>query len=387
MKFMQSLFASLFIFIFFTAPVLAGTEVRTYEIPDVREAFCGPEISPRHCKCAFHNQCGDGMDSDASFALVLSSFQEWNRGKIQAMGEQCLKRDGYWDKSDWQCTFCTEGDVLSGQKCVTPKQIDPEKAECAAALKNLPNSWEKYSDFDTRIAISDASYEVNEYNRVLDEIADMIAEVHALETEMEVMAAYRIELRAYKQALVQNIKTNLLKSFWRLSYVTYVTINSAKGAGGSVEKLLNPTDSAEAIGAGLKLIQANTPGHVKELQVSDGTIQGQVKSIGVNASLEALESIASPSAVVQQVMKDVKSAVVPSANISEAEVTILRTQHLENNSVDTALAESYAASIALRGQIWTLEASIANKYNELQQWKAKEYQRVRANLEEQCKQN
>jgi hypothetical protein len=152
-----------------------------------------------------------------------------------------------------------------------------------------------------------------------------------------------------------------------------------------VEKLLNPKDSAEVIGAGLKLIQSNTPGHVKELQISDGTVKGKIKSIGVNATLEVLESVVNPSAVVQQVMKDVKSAVVPSADISKEEIAILRTQHLENDDVNNALSESYEETYRLRAALFTIEAHIANKYNQMQQWKEKEHARVKVGLEDQCK--
>jgi hypothetical protein len=218
----------------FVPYVHAGTDIRKYEIPDVRNAYCGAEVAPYYCKCAFHNQqCkSSGLEQDGANAFVLDGFREWNRQKIQTMGEQCLKNDGYWEISAWQCTYCTEGDVLNGKKCVAPEKVDTEALECKAALTDFDNSWEKYSDFDTRIPVSQASFEVKEYNRVLDEIANLIVETYELEIAMEVQRHYRLELRAYKQALVQNIKTNILKAFWRLSYVTYATIKSAKGSGG-----------------------------------------------------------------------------------------------------------------------------------------------------------
>ncbi len=372
--------------ILFLSPLIgmAGTETNRYKIPDVRDAFCGPEIQPRFCKCAFHNQCGAEMDSGASADFVLSQFREWNRLQIQTMGESCLLRDGDWDKNTWECTYCTDGDVMQNGRCVASELADPAIAECQQAERDFANDWMKFSDFDNRIPVSEASSEVQQYDRVLDEIGDLIMQVYELETQMQLQAEYRLELRAYKDALVQNIKTNLLKAFWRLSYVTYVTIDGAKGAGGSVEKLLDPADVVQTLGAGMKLVQANAPGHIKELQVSDGSIQGKLKSIRFNASLEVMESMGDPSAVVQQVMKDVKGAVVPSADISPEEVAILRTQHLDNKAVDAALAESYAESTQLRGQIWTIEAVIANKYNELQDWKAKEYERVQLGLLKQC---
>lgn len=385
MKTLEKSVATLLVFLFIALPVNADKQENTYKIPDVRDAFCGPEIAPRFCKCAFHNQCGKEMDSDASYNYVLSEFHAWNRQKIQSMGEACLRADGHWNRSTWTCVRCTEGDERVGTRCVEPEKVDPEVAECKQAEKDFNRDWKKFSDFDERIPISEASNEVQQYDRVLDEIGGLIAEVYELETQMQLQAEYRKELRVYKDALVQNIKTNLLKAFWRLSYVTYTTTKGAMGQEGSIRKVLDPASQIEVLGAGMKLVQANTPGHVKELQVSDGTIKGKLKSIRFNASLEIIESAGDPSAVVQQVMKDVKGAVVPSADISPEEIAILRTQHLDNNAVDAALAESYAESTAMRGQIFTLEAKIANKYNELQEWKAKEYQRVQLGLLEQCK--
>jgi hypothetical protein len=117
---MKQLIASFFIALLLTSPVLAGKQENTYKIPDVREAFCGPEIAPRFCKCAFHNQCGQNMDQGASYDTVLSGFREWNRQNIQAMGEACKRADGHWNKSTWTCTTCTEGDERQGTRCVAP---------------------------------------------------------------------------------------------------------------------------------------------------------------------------------------------------------------------------------------------------------------------------
>lgn len=366
--------------------VYAGTEMSRYKVPDVKDAYCGVVINFQYCKCAFHNEYCDGIGLDPSTArtYVTQEFRNWNRERIKVMGEQCLRTGGHWNKSSWSCTTCTEGDVLNGSRCQAPKKSDSEKLECQLALKNIKTDWEKYSDFDDRLG-GDVSYEVQQFNQTMDEIAELISQAHELEYQMELDRQLRLELREYKNALVQNIKTNLLKAFWRLSYVTYTTVKGAQGAGGSVEKLLDPEHAVQGVGAGLKLIQGNIPPVAKEYQIDTSTTQGKLKSIAWNATLETMESIANPKDIAIQFMKDTRGAVIPSANISDEEIAILRTQHLDNKAVEIALAENYTVNAERRLQVLAIEREITEKYNELQSWKFKEYQRVKGNLEDQCR--
>jgi len=300
------------------------------------------------------------------------------------MGESCQLSGGYWNKSNWSCTTCTEGDVLEGRKCVAPEKSDAEKRECQEALQNIETDWEKYSDFDDRLG-SAVSWEVQQFNRTMDEIAELVARAQQLEYDMEVDRQVRLSLREYKQALVQNIKTNLLKAFWRLSYVTYTTAKGAAGTAGSLGKMLNPESVVEGVGAGLKVIQAHIPPGAKDYQIDTSTTAGKIKSIAWNATLETIESVGSPKDVAIQFAKDVRGASIPSPNISDEEIGILRDQHLSNQAIDAAIAESYALNAERRAELLAIEKQITEKYNELQEWKYKEYQRVRANLEDQCK--
>jgi hypothetical protein len=381
---MKQLIASFFIALLLTSPVLAGKQENTYKIPDVREAFCGPEIAPRFCKCAFHNQCGQNMDQGASYDTVLSGFREWNRQNIQAMGEACKRADGHWNKSTWTCTYCTEGDERQGTRCVAPEKIDPEVAECKAALRDFPSTWEKYSDFDDRYS-DGVSYEVQMFNETLDDIGLLIAMAHEIEYELVIKEEIRQEMLAYKEALVRNIRQNVTKALFRLTWVTYNTTKGALGSKGSVEKLLEPTKNVEQIGATLKIMQSNIPPSAKSISFSGSTTASKVGSMAWNATLEAMESSLNPAEIAKQGMKDVKGAVVGGPDITEEEVAILRDQHLSNKAVDEAIAESYAETGALHEELAEMKKLITEKYAELNEWRAKEYQRVEQDLQEQCK--
>lgn len=381
---------SLFLILSFIVPIAhAGSKKTPYEVPSVKDDYCGIVMNFQYCKCAFHNEfCKNiNLSPGSAHAYVQKEFREWNREQIQEMAQKCQRSGGYWNQSNWSCLTCTDGDVLEGTKCVPPEKSDAEnteKEECREALKNIDRDWEKYSDFDDRLD-SGVSYEVQQFNKILDEIAVLVSQADELKYKMEIDRQIRLELREYKKALVQNIRTNLLKSFWRLSYVTYTTIKGAHGAGGSVEKILQPESVMQGVGAGLKLIQANIPPTAKEYQIDTSTTQGKIKSIAWNATLETMESIANPKDIAIQFMKDTRGAVVPSANISDEEIQILRTQHLLNKAIDIQLAESYKINAERRTELAEIEKKVTEKYNKLQTWKQKEYQRVKVKIEDQCK--
>lgn len=362
--------------------VFAGSETTTYHVPDVKDEYCGVHIDFHYCKCAFHNQYCDrvGQHKDGAHAYVFASFLEWNRERIQRMGEQCIAVDGHWDTGKWSCTVCTDGDVLQGSRCVAPHKTE-ERCELP---RDFERRWEVYSDFDDAIPVAAASYEVGQYHKALDELAALIAEAQALEYDMEIDRQTRLELREYKHALVHNIRSNITKAIFRLAWVTYNTVQGGKGNAGSYQTLLEPQHAVEGFGAAMKLVQAHIPAGEKELQFDTSNTEGNVKSIAWNATLETLESVGSPTAVAQQAAKDIKGAIVGGPDLTEAEVAILRQQHLDNQAVDTALAESYAVNATRRAQLLQLEKRIAELHNELQVWKAKEYARVRTSLLEDC---
>lgn len=101
--------------------------------------------------------------------------------------------------------------------------------------------------------------------------------------------------------------------------------------------------------------------------------------------METIESVANPAEIAKQGMKDIKVAIAGGPDITDEEVAILKEQHLSNKAIDEALAVSYAESATKRIELLEIENRITDKYNLLQEWKFKEYQRVKDGLENQCK--
>ncbi len=383
------LFVVLFVFLMLPGLVLAEKVVTTFSMPSPNNDFCGPVMQAAMCRCAFHDQGCDAMNFSQSraYTYVENEYRKWVGELIKKQAEQCIADDGYWNKSTRQCITCTDGDIRNGNNCVpagTPIEETNEPTQQCRALTEFATDWKKYSDFDDAIPVNNASFEVQEYHRVLDELATKITDAQALEYDMEIDRQVRLELREYKQALVDNIRDNITKAIFRLAWVTYNAYNSAQGAASSYQTLLDPDSVVEGVGAGLKTIQGAIPADAKDLQFDTSTTEGKVKSGAWNAALETLESVGDPKAVAVQALKDVRGAAVPGPDITEEEVAILRTQHLENLRVDKALAESYAVNSERRLRLLTLEKEIAELYNEMESWRQKEYARVKVAIEETC---
>jgi hypothetical protein len=365
----------------------AAKEVTKFQVPDVTDKFCGPVMQAAFCQCAFHDNSCDvmKMSQEQAFTFVDNEFRSWVAGLIKVTAEQCIANDGYWNTATRQCIRCTDGDVRSGNKCLAPgSEAEPEEAGQCRALTEFGKDWKKYSDFDSAIPVNDASFEVKEYNQVLDVVARKIAEAEAIEYDMEVDRQIRLDLREYKQTLVDNIRDNITKAIFRLAWVTYNTVKGAEGAAGSYRTLVNPDNAVEALGAGLKTVQGAIPADQKQLQFDTSTTEGKVKSGAWNATLEVLESVADPKAVAVQTIKDVRGAAVPGPDLTEEEVGILRKQHLDNLAVDKALAESYAENAERRQKLLTLKKEIATLYNEMEDWRGKEYARIKSEIESSC---
>jgi len=367
--------------------VLAAKVVTKFEIPSPQNDFCGPEMQAAFCQCAFHGNSCDvmNMTQESAFAFVDREFRAWVAGLIKIAAEQCIVNNGHWNTATRQCVTCTEGEVRSGNKCLPPGSEDElvEDVQCRE-LSEFGKDWKRYSDFDSTIAIEEASFEVKEYHRILDEVAKKITEAEAIEYDMEVDRQIRLDLKEYKRALVDNIRDNITKAIFRLAWVTYNTVKGAEEIAGSYRTLVNPDNAVEALGAGLKTIQEAIPADQKQLQFDTSTTEGQIKSSAWNATLEALESVADPKAIAIQTLKEVRSAALPNADLTEEEVAILRTQHLDNLAIDKALAESYAENSERRIKLLELQKEISVLYNEMEAWRGKEYARVKSEIESSC---
>ncbi len=392
---------TIFLFVLALAAIfIAGcSTTEKFEYPDIKDDFCGVKINYQYCKCAFHNDFCDniGMDKRAANLYVRDEFNKWVDEQLKNWLLQCETAGGIPGEDD--CTYCDEGYKVQDDKCVP---IDEESAEdkdsesssefvpdgplnkdCTINKAEFDREWRKYSDIDDRIPYADRSYEAKKALTSYDQMIEKMVEAFELERDIEIESQMQAQLEEYKSALVQNIKTNLLKAFWRLSWVTYSTVKSGTGLGKSYSELLTKGASVETVGAGLKVIQGTIPS-TSSLAVDTSTIGGKAISVGANTALEAVDSLGDPTKIATELFKSASMATLPSADISPEEIEILRTQHLTNGAIDDALAASRRANTERQAKLAVLEKEITNLQKDIDGWEAKEKERVKASLESSC---
>ena len=368
-----------------------------FETPNIKDDFCGVHLNFQYCKCAFHNEYCDaiGMSKGQANNYVNDEFDTWVAGLVEDFLAQCTAAGGI--AQDDACQYCEEGYQVSDEQCVSPDEAagsdqqetaftpdGPLNSDCTIKADEFDADWKKYSDIDEAIPFEERSYEAKQALTVYEEMIGKMVEAFEIERDIEIENQLQAELLTYREALVQNIKTNLLKSFWRLSWVTYTTIQSGKGVGESYNTLLTSGASAETVGAGLKVIQGIIPND-SALAIDTSTVTGKAKSVGAAVALEAIDSLGDPTKIATELFKSAANAPLPSADISPEEVAILRDQHLTKGAIDEILADSRAANQDREARLATLEQEIGELQTQVDSWEAKEKDRVKFNLEDSCK--
>jgi len=371
-----------------SAAAAAYARVEKFRTPDIKNDYCGVQMDFRYCKCAFHNDyCKDiGLSRGAADDHVQAGFKTWVDGLRAAFKGNCERAGGIF--ADDECRYCKEGMQALEGKCVDEadaaaanEPVNPKT--CAVNPAVFDRDWKKYSDLDDRIAPADRSFEGKEHAATMQKIVDAQLEIFMLERDLEVDRLVRVELRDYKQALVKNIKTNLLKSFWRLTWVTYDTIDANRGMKGSFEKLLDFESIPELLAAKIKLARQVTPGDSK-LAINTDSVTGKVKAVGLSAALDALESVGDPVTVATTVVFESVKSTFGSADLTDEEIEILRQQHLKNRQLDDVLQESYLKNRERRLRADGLKQRVVQFQKELVQWETKEKERVKSALIEAC---
>jgi len=237
--------------------------------------------------------------------------------------------------------------------------------DCSVNESVFDKQWLKYSDVDSLIELKSRSPEAKKVQSISDELRTNYADMLTAEFNLEIERQKRIEIKNIKKLLVRNIKNNLLKSFMRLTYVTYDVINNAYGNKGSIEAILDKST------AGLQIITSYIKMHKSlslksKTEQTTNTIYDSVKGIANSNALEALDSVLDPKKMATNLINDLQKEAFDvvktedkwdDANLSEADFKILKDQYNKNRDFDIALQESYLiSSIIRKGRDLNLEA-------------------------------
>lgn len=379
-------------------PLLSGCTTEKFEYPDIKDDFCGVHINYQYCKCAFHNDYCEqiGMDRRSANVYVKDEYNKWVADLLDTWLLECEVAGGI--PGDDDCTYCDEGFVVKDGECAPADEEESEddkgeksgfvpdrplREDCTVDPAEFESTWKKYSDIDEVIQFNDRSYEAKQALTVYEEMIEKMVEAFELERDIEIENQMQAELEAYRSALVLNLKTNLLKAFWRLSWVTYTTIKSGTGLGDSYSQVLTSGAGVETIGAGLKVVQGVIPS-TSSLAINTSTAGGKAKSVGANVALEAVDSLGDPTKIATELFKSASGAALPSADISQEEINILKEQQLNKGVIDKALEDSRAANRAREARLVELEQEILGLQQQINDWEAKEKERVKSSLESSC---
>lgn len=381
------------VFFVLAAPlfVLAAKEVDTYEIPNVRNDFCGHEIQVAFCRCAFTgDNCADmKVTQEQIHGMVERQFREWVSKQILSTAEQCIADGGYWNTATRQCITCTEGEVRVANKCYAPDKVPADAAEVqnmCPAIISFTKNWRSYSDFAESADPATASAEVQEYNAVLATLTNKITAAQALVYQMEIDRQLRSELRAYKTALVENSAKEITADIFHLAWMVYHTPDGFTGAPGSYRALVDPGAAPEALTAGLEEVRAMVPAEVELLRLDTTKSAAIIAATAFGADLESLQNAGDPRAAAAKAYKDIAAKEIPQPALSDDGIAAIRTQHLENLALDKALSESYAETAQQRTELLQLQKAIAALYADLQSWQQKEFTRAKQEVRNSCTQ-
>lgn len=371
-----------------------------FEYPDIKNDFCGVGIDYRYCKCAFHKEMCDqiGMSKSEADKYVNAQYDEWAGTQLKQWGDSCAGANGVFNHDKAKCSYCEDGFEAQGQDCVKKESGEPDTKsqeassaddilgpDCQVAAGTYDQNWKKYSDIDVVIPYGDRSYEAKQVYDFEERRIALLAEAVALKREQELDRLMLAELDRYHTALLQNIKSNLLKSFWRLAWVTYSTIDSGRGLGENYSELLEGVDiAAEGVGKGLKLIQGVVPND-SALTIDTNSVSGKVKSVSLNTGLEALASLGDPVATATEFFNSSANVNFPSADITDEEVQILKDQHIKKGKIDLAISENGARAAMRTARLASIEAEVAGLDRQIAGWEQKEKDRTRVEIEESCK--
>jgi hypothetical protein len=377
-----------------------GTRKTSFTKPDIKDDFCGIVMNYQYCKCAFHNEFCDSVGLSPSTAnwYVRSEYERWLKFIKDQFASDCRKDNGRVKGNS--CLHCDPPNVWDGDNCINPEntrgvaeresqsfQADgPLENDCNIKEGEFASEWQKYSDFDDRIPYESRSWEVQNYLKAQEKLINLKVENFKLQRDMEIDRQIRIEAREFRKRLVENQRNNLIKATIRMIYLTYTTVKAGSSAGKSFEKFLTGSEVLVRAGGLLSTIKTVIPNDSR-LAIDTNSIGGKVTNIGLSTALAAMENLGNPKDIATTFMTESRNSVMPSANLSDDEIAILRDHYIVKKHVDFAIADSYEVNKQRRKQVIANNQEIAKLNAEIAAWETAEKARVKDLLKYQCEEN
>ncbi len=294
----------------------------------------------------------------------------------------------------------------------------PFDAACNLDPDRFEREWIRYSDIDERIPVNERSFAAKQLVELGQQIRELETAREQLRFDLEVNEFYLEGLHEYRDAVAKNLKQNLIKSFFRLAYVTYATVKSAGGTrefGRFASKTLSPKLGGSILGHGTgwghnfqKLLDGqvgtveklkNFHALAKSLAPQDAYASDQQKlarhglETAIQTALDIGDAMGRTGADQFQSAFDamnnfggaVNKVVLPSADLSREELRLLADHNAAKLSTEQAIVDAVQISTALRQVIARIDAELDRLHTEVPAMLAREKDRVRVMLEEDCR--
>lgn len=87
--------------------------------PHIKDDFCGVHINFMWCKCTFHNEFCDGINTtqDGAREHLYNEFEKWTEEQRDDFMANCIAQNGYMENEE-TCAICVEGAAPQDGWCV-----------------------------------------------------------------------------------------------------------------------------------------------------------------------------------------------------------------------------------------------------------------------------
>lgn len=292
------------------------------------------------------------------------------------------------------------GTLSFGGTMATEEILDKD---CVINEAVFERDWKKYSDFDVfeqdlkddefKKELESRSLEVQKYALAARKVIELEKESLRLQAEIILNGQARREVREIKESLVTMLRANLIKSLFRLSFLTADAIKTGFDAGSTFAELFtfkavkNLPDALEEIGKIAGVVSGLSPegAEVAEALGKNAEDMKMVLDTFTSSSDEIAVNVLGKSL---SLAEDKAKILFPSwdtVQLSPEDISILESQFMNNKALDDFLEESYAEDRMRSARIrMEIPAETERLREEMNVWEGKEKERVRDMLVAGC---
>lgn len=358
-----------------------------FEIPDIHDDFCGVKIDYRICKCARHGEMCKDINRERNVAnfILHSRFNIYVSTLRAQFAASCLSAGGRFREN----------------KCEYYEKSDKEK-QCLPS--DFAQNWKKYSDIDERIPANERSFEAKNVHETGAKLKETLAGLYVLERDIEMNKLMLNEFKEYRKAVATNFKVNMLKSFWRLAWLTYDTaagsaapmrmgsegtwlFQGGTDLGRSFAKLFDDDTAPGQQLAILTKLARESLGDDSKYNFDTKNWDGKVGAVSMTTLIAFFENAGNPVETAKEMFQEITKQSLPEVDVklSPEDIKLLADHYNKTKKLDDVIQEAnrkMSQMQLLRDELLKDKEKLTAEFID---WEAKEKDRVQNNLVDDCK--